>query len=143
MAMQLAPVAPGLAGMAAVIARGAEPFVVFPPGHALITCAARAINARPLAGGAGHSFRIGLATSLLASGASRATILALCRWQTEESLNIYARLDRETYARHISRALRAEYYTARTTTIDFEIDNEVVIQSLLRTKDSDLTGRAA
>ena len=54
MAMQLAPVAPGLAGMAAVIARGAEPFVVFPPGHALITCAAKAINARPLAGGAGH-----------------------------------------------------------------------------------------
>jgi hypothetical protein len=85
-----------------------------------------------------HSFRIGLATSLLASGASRAMILALCRWQTEESLNIYARLDRATYAAQISRALRAEFFTARTTTIDFELDNSALVAELLRARDSDL-----
>ena len=87
-----------------------------------------------------HSFRIGLATSLLASGASRPMILALCRWQTEESLNIYARLDRKTYADSISRALRAEFFTARTTTIDFEIDNAATVAELLQTRDDDLAG---
>ena len=85
-----------------------------------------------------HSMRIYRACALLAAGASVNTIQAMCRWQTEESLNIYARLDRATYATQISRALRAEFFTARTTTIDFEIDNTALVAELLRARDSDL-----
>jgi hypothetical protein len=40
-----------------------------------------------------HSFRVGLACSLLAAGAPEAVILALCRWRSPESLRIYARLN--------------------------------------------------
>jgi hypothetical protein len=40
-----------------------------------------------------HSFRIGLACSLLAAGASESVILALCRWRSPESLRVYARLN--------------------------------------------------
>lgn len=38
-----------------------------------------------------HSFRVYLATSLAAAGASDAQIQAMCRWQTVESLRIYKR----------------------------------------------------
>jgi hypothetical protein len=45
-----------------------------------------------------HSFRVGLACSLLAAGASEAVILALCRWRSPASLRIYARLNSSTSA---------------------------------------------
>jgi len=45
-----------------------------------------------------HSFRIGLACSLLAAGASESVILALCRWRSPESLRVYARFNRSVSA---------------------------------------------
>ena len=52
-----------------------------------------------------HSFRVALACSLLASGASHAEIQALCRWQSEDSLRIYARMSQP----HYQTLLRAAY----------------------------------
>lgn len=60
-----------------------------------------------------HSARIFLATMLLQSGASRAVIQALCRWQTDESINIYARLDASRYASYLNAAMRAKVTTGR------------------------------
>ena len=44
-----------------------------------------------------HSFRVALACSLLASNASHSEIQALCRWQSEASLRIYARMPQPHY----------------------------------------------
>ena len=44
-----------------------------------------------------HSFRVALACSLLASKASHSEIQALCRWQSEASLRIYARMSQPHY----------------------------------------------
>ena len=51
-----------------------------------------------------HSFRVGLACSLLAAGAPGSIILALCRWRSAASLRIYARLNRETVGQWIGSA---------------------------------------
>ena len=51
-----------------------------------------------------HSFRIGLACSLLAAGASESVILALCRWRSPESLRVYARLNSSVYAAWVDSA---------------------------------------
>lgn len=48
---------------------------------------------------------------LLQSGASRTEIQALCRWQTDESINIYARLDASRYASYLNAAMRANVTT--------------------------------
>ena len=64
-----------------------------------------------------HSFRIYLACALLASGASTAQILALCRWLTEASLHIYARMQEEVAVGLVDTALRADFTTIRTTNI--------------------------
>ena len=47
-----------------------------------------------------HSARIALAVacSMLEAGATSAQIQALCRWQTEDSLRVYARLNGELVA---------------------------------------------
>lgn len=44
-----------------------------------------------------HSFRVALACSLLAAGAQTEDILSLCRWQTTQSLRIYARYEPDKY----------------------------------------------
>ena len=64
-----------------------------------------------------HSCRIWLATALLASGASRAQIQALCRWQTDESLNIYACLGAEQYSRLLAGAFGVRIDAARAATL--------------------------
>ena len=64
-----------------------------------------------------HSCRIWLATALLASGASRAQIQALCRWQTDESLNIYACLGAQQYSHLLSGAFEVRIDAARATTL--------------------------
>ena len=60
-----------------------------------------------------HSASIYLCTSLLEAGASRAQIQALCRWQTEESINVYGRFTKETYSSLVTRALAVDVSTAR------------------------------
>ena len=64
-----------------------------------------------------HSCRIWLATALLASGASRAQIQALCRWQTDESLNVYACLGAEQYSRLLAGAFGVRIDAARAATL--------------------------
>eukprot|EP00656_Telonema_subtile_P057865 TRINITY_DN9624_c0_g1_i3.p1 TRINITY_DN9624_c0_g1~~TRINITY_DN9624_c0_g1_i3.p1 ORF type:complete len:285 (+),score=67.40 TRINITY_DN9624_c0_g1_i3:490-1344(+) len=44
-----------------------------------------------------HSFRIALACSLLAAGKTGPEIQAICRWQSEESLRLYARMRHQQY----------------------------------------------
>jgi hypothetical protein len=51
-----------------------------------------------------HSFRSGLACMLLAAGCKPATIQAMLRWRSEESLRAYARLNPGTYAGLLDRA---------------------------------------
>jgi hypothetical protein len=64
-----------------------------------------------------HSFRIFLATMLLESGASHAQIRALCRWQTDDSITIYARLNSLKYKALLDRAMAANVMTARANNL--------------------------
>jgi hypothetical protein len=51
-----------------------------------------------------HSFRRALAVSMLKAGCTPAEIQAVCRWQSEESLWIYAQLEPEDYAAILARS---------------------------------------
>ena len=64
-----------------------------------------------------HSGRIFLATMLLEAGATHAEIRALCRWQTDESIAIYARLNSLKYKSLLDGAMRARVTTARTNNL--------------------------
>ena len=64
-----------------------------------------------------HSARIFLACVLLASKASRAEIQAICRWQTEESLNIYAILGAAQYSQLLTNAMAVRVDAARAATL--------------------------
>ena len=77
-----------------------------------------------------HSARIYLACALLASGASTAQIQALCRWQTEESLRIYARLNPEAYRALLRRAASADVTSVSTAALP-ELDSVQQIHDLL------------
>ena len=55
-----------------------------------------------------HSFRIFVACALMAADVPRHTIKRLLRWRGDLSLEIYARLNDEEWARHV-----ASIYTAR------------------------------
>ena len=60
-----------------------------------------------------HSARIFLATVLAEHGASDRQIQALCRWQTDESLKIYVRLNSLKYKTLLDGAMAANVSTAR------------------------------
>ena len=64
-----------------------------------------------------HSARIFLACALLAAKATRAQIQAVCRWQTEESLNIYACLGAKQYASLLTDAMAVRIDAARAATL--------------------------
>ena len=84
-----------------------------------------------------HSMRIFRACSLLAAGASVPTIQALCRWQTEESLAIYARLNPAAHSYWLQRSLRADVSSVTTASIDtIVLSNEDVDRSILREVES-------
>ena len=55
-----------------------------------------------------HSFRVFLAMALLECGASPAQIQALLRWQTEDSLRLYARLGKKSYGGWLLKAQSAD-----------------------------------
>jgi len=63
-----------------------------------------------------HSFRSYLACALLKAGASHATILAMLRWRSEDSLLLYARMNDEQYCEWLGKAAVAEVSSLRTTT---------------------------
>ena len=65
-----------------------------------------------------HSFRIGLACALLAVNAPRLVIMALCCWQrSEESLAVYARLNRTDSADWLDKSGGAEINSAQTPNV--------------------------
>ena len=68
-----------------------------------------------------HSFRITLACQCLAAGMSEPQILAICRWQSTESLKIYARMGAQDYANILTAAGSADI-TAVTTSQIPELD---------------------
>ena len=55
-----------------------------------------------------HSSRLFLAMALLECGASPSQIQALLRWQTEDSLRLYARLSKKSYAGWLLKAQSAD-----------------------------------
>ena len=64
-----------------------------------------------------HSFRIYLACALRAAGASAGEIQALCRWVTEQSLAIYARMNETDYVHWLRRAAVADVNSVRATSL--------------------------
>ena len=81
-----------------------------------------------------HSGRIYLACALQAAGASGGQIQAMCRWISEKSLHIYARMNETTYAYWIRQASAARVDSSRTTSLMAQIprtdDNDVVARLL-------------
>ena len=62
-----------------------------------------------------HSARIYLACALLDAGASSGQIQAMCRWLSEESLHIYARMNETTYSYWLARAMTARVDSVRAS----------------------------
>ena len=89
-----------------------------------------------------HSFRVFLACSLLASGATAPQIMALCRWQTEESLAIYARLNPDVYSNLLERSLRADISSVSTANLP-TFSGEDTLRELFRDADTELSDARA
>jgi hypothetical protein len=93
-----------------------------------------------------HSFRIHLACSLKEAGVPDYEIQALCRWQTMESLRIYARLNATTYTGFLDRAQNATIFQIQIANIprssggdwDIDLDEDEImdIVSQVRITDS-------
>ena len=64
-----------------------------------------------------HSFRSGLACMLLAANCKLATIQAMLRWRSEESLRAYARLDPSTYSNLLDRTERSCVTSVQTSNL--------------------------
>ena len=88
-----------------------------------------------------HSARIYLACSLLAAGASSAQIQALCRWQTEDSLRVYARLNPGRYNDLLTRAARADVSSVSVASLP-PLSSELAIRQLLGLSLVDALGAA-
>jgi hypothetical protein len=64
-----------------------------------------------------HSFRIYLACALLAAGASKEMIKKMCRWASDEALNVYARDNADCIAAWIDAARTVGVTSVRTTSL--------------------------
>ena len=64
-----------------------------------------------------HSRRSHLATALYAARVKPATIQAMLRWQTEESLRAYMRLSRNEAAKHLVSAAHATVASVNTSNV--------------------------
>ena len=81
-----------------------------------------------------HKARIYLECVLRAAGASSGEIQALCRWVSEQSLHIYARLNETTYSYWINSAMAANVDSIRTTSLAAglpQLDDDEIIRGLL------------
>jgi hypothetical protein len=81
-----------------------------------------------------HSFRIGLACALLAQNATPELIQAMCRWKSKESLDVYARLNPETYGMWILKAQVADISSISTTNLP-QFDDDVCAAVLTQLAD--------
>jgi len=64
-----------------------------------------------------HSFRITLGCKLKAAGCADSVIMAMCRWQSLKSLEIYCRQTPEEYARVLGKARRADAKSVQVTSL--------------------------
>ena len=64
-----------------------------------------------------HSFRITLGCKLKAAGCPDSVIMAMCRWQSLKSLEVYCRLTPEDYARTLGKARRADAKSIQVTSL--------------------------
>lgn len=84
-----------------------------------------------------HSFRIHFACSLKAAGVQDSDIMLLCRWQTVDSLRIYARINAHDYIEFLSRAMNADISQMQTANWpktaggdwDIELDDTDCVQA--------------
>ena len=75
-----------------------------------------------------HSFRSYLATALYAANVKPATIQAMLRWQTEESLRAYSRLSRHMAARHLESAANAVVSSVQSTNVPLYEEFELFLE---------------
>jgi hypothetical protein len=83
------------------------------------------------AGYSWHSFRIQLACSLLKAGKRPDEIMALCRWQSEESLRTYARLGWDQYSDLLYSAYDQDISQIDSHNLPVTIDEAEMVASLL------------
>jgi hypothetical protein len=94
--------------------------------HMLLLCI---MSAAAAAAYSVHSLRIACATALLEQGASHPQIQAFCRWQTLESVALYARMGPELYTKYAKWIARAE--PAAVTAMQLPtIDDDVFVAEL-------------
>ena len=89
-----------------------------------------------------HSARIYLACALRDAGASPGEIQALCRWVSEQSLHIYARMNESAYTYWLTKAMRADVSSVRATTLQRVlplIDDVEIVRNLLDLNIADRT----
>ena len=77
-----------------------------------------------------HSARIYLACALFAAGATGPQIQARCRWQSEDSLRVHARLNAERYDSLLSSAATASVHSVSTASLP-ALSSELALRSLL------------
>ena len=113
-----------------VTADGAQPFTGSRLDTALHSILVGVVGRQNASKYSWHSGRIYLACALLASGASAAQIQALCRWQTEDSLRIYARLNPASYRTLLGRAAAADVSSVSTASLP-PLSSELAMRELL------------
>ena len=89
-----------------------------------------------------HSARIYLACALRDAGASPGEIQALCRWVSEQSLHIYARMNESAYTYWLTKAMRADVSSVRATTLQRDLpllDDVEIVRGLLALNLADRT----
>ena len=64
-----------------------------------------------------HSLRITLGCKLKAAGCSDSVIMAMCRWQSLKSLEVYCRLTPQDYARTLWKARQADAKSVQVTSL--------------------------
>jgi hypothetical protein len=87
-----------------------------------------------------HSFRIQLACALLKARATPAQIQAICRWQSEESLMIYARLSHQDYNDLLTRAYGQQFDQTQVANMPC-IDSAGTVASIQRHNFADQEGQ--
>ena len=76
------------------------------------------------------SFRIMLACGAWKAGHGPSAIQALCRWQTEDSLRVYARLNPTNYQQLLSRAAASDVASVSVASLP-PLSSELAVRQLL------------
>ena len=77
-----------------------------------------------------HSYRAALACSMLEAGASEPQILAVCRWQTAESLHTYATMSAKAYNKLLAAAYARDFTQIHPNDLPFSIGLDSMVQQL-------------